>query len=227
VTTEKLIRLAGLAAVLGSVWLALFPFLHPNHDPAGYRSALWIPAHLSPHIAAITYLFALPALYARQGARNGWLGLAGYVMATLGTAQLLMLAWVELFMFPWLGLQGFDLDGPPPPGVDVAAPLMQLSLGLGYMLVGLGIVRAGVLPRSAGVLLAIAAPFFSFGDLVLHLVAPDTTIDLFMATTGLLALAMGYVGLSLWRGRPARRAAKPAALEPVPDATSLVAPATP
>jgi hypothetical protein len=207
--TPKLVRLAGLAAILGSAVLALFPVLHPNHDAAGYTSPLWIPAHLTPHVAAITYLFALPAIFARQGQRNGKLGLAAYVLATIGTAQLLMLAWVELFIMPFLGLNGFDLDGPPPPGIEVAGPLMNLSLGLGYFLLGLSIVRARVLPRGAGTLLMIAAPTFSLGGMLLGLILGPGAPDLFFASTALFALAMAWVGFGLWQ-QPARRAARAA-----------------
>jgi hypothetical protein len=213
VTTERLIRWAGLATILGSVSLLLFPVLHPNHDTEGYRSWIWIPAHLTPHIAAIAFLFGLPAIYARQGERNGWLGLAGYVLATIANAQLLMIAWVELFMFPYLGLQGIDFDSAPPPaGVEIAGPLMNLSMAVGYFVLGLSIVRAGVLPRGAGVLLMVGAPFFALGDMVLRMLVPDTTLDLFFVSTSLFGLAMGWVGLALWTGqgeRGARSAAAP------------------
>src|SRR5688500_6567720 len=104
-STDKLIGWAGLATIAGSICLFLFPLLHPNHDPEGYQSALWIPAHLTPHLPAITFLFGLPAIFARQGERNGRLGLAGYILATVATAQLLMVAWVELFIFPFIGLR--------------------------------------------------------------------------------------------------------------------------
>jgi hypothetical protein len=219
VTTDKLIRWAGLATILGSALLVLFPVLHPNHDPDGFRSPLWIPAHLTPHLAAITYLFALPAICARQGERNGWLGLAGYVLATIGTAQLLMVAWIELFIIPFLSLQLPGLEDTPPPGVEVAAMLMQASLAVGYLVLGLGIIRAGVLPRGAGVLLAIAAPIFGIGDMALRLIVPQTTLDLFVPSTVLFALAMGWVGLGLWAGPDQHRAGRPT--EAPADGTEL------
>jgi hypothetical protein len=211
VTTANLIRLAGLAAILGSVSLVLFPILHPNHDAAGYVSPLWVPAHLAPHLAAITYLFLLPALYALQGERNGKLGLAGYVTATIAMAQLLMLAWVELFFFPWIGLIVPEWETlPPPNGVQVAAPLMNLSITVGFFLVGLSILRAKVLPRSAGILLMLAAPFFGIGDLVLRMILGDATPDLFFASAAFFANAMAWLGFNVWQGRVARRTVRPA-----------------
>jgi hypothetical protein len=207
-TTDKLIRWAGLATILGGICMVLFPILHPNHDAAGYTGPMWIPAHLMPHIAAITLLFGLPALYARQGERNGRLGLAGYVLATIATAQLLMVAWVELFIMPFIGLQMPGLEeGPPPPGIEVAGLIMNQSLAIGYFVLGLGIVRARVLPRGAGVLLMIAAPLFSnlFGDTFLRQIAPDLTLDTFFLTMTLFGLAIGWVGLGLWTGRGERR----------------------
>ena len=206
-TTDKLIRRAGLATLLGSLCLILFPLLHPNHDPDGFRGPLWIPAHLMPHLAAITFLFGLPALFARQGERNGRLGLAGYVLATVATAQLLMLAWVELFIMPFIGLQLPDLADTPPPGVEVAALLMQTSLAVGYLVLGLGIIRARVLPRGAGILLAIAAPFFGIGDKLIYLLFPQAP-DLFFASSTLFALAMAWIGYALYTGPRARRAVR-------------------
>lgn len=190
--------------------MALFPLLHPNHDLEGYRSALWIPAHLTLHIGAISFLFALPAIYALQGERNGWLGLAGYVLATLGTAQLLMVAWVEFFAIPFFGLQGFDVEGTPPPGVEIAGPLMNLSLAVGYAVLGLGIVRAGVLPRAAGVLLVIAAPIFNLGGMLLGMLLGPAAPDLFTAGSVLFSLAMGWVGFGLWTAGGVRRTARAA-----------------
>jgi hypothetical protein len=210
-TTQRLIRLAGLAGIFGSVWLLLFPILHPNHDAAGYVSPLWVPAHLAPHLAAMAYLFVLPAIYALQGERNGRLGLAAYVTATLALAQLLMLAWVELFFFPWIGLQLPEWESlPPPAGVEIAAPLMNLSMAVGFFLLGLSIVRAKALSRSAGVLLMLAAPFFGLGDLVLRMFLGDATPDIFFASAALFACAMAWLGLNLWQGRGERRPARPA-----------------
>jgi hypothetical protein len=206
-STNRLLRWAGLTTLLGSLCLMLFPIVHPNHDPDGYRSWIWIPAHLMPHIAAISFLFGLVAIFVKQGERNGWLGLAGYVLATLGTAQLLMVAWIELFIIPFLGLQLANLDDAPPPGVDVAAMIMNASLATGYLVLALGIIRARVLTGGAGILLAIAAPLFGLGDLVVHSLFPTATLDLFMASSTLFAIAMGWIGLSLWQGVGVRQTA--------------------
>jgi hypothetical protein len=203
--TDKLIRWAGLATILGSACLMFFPILHPNHDPEGYQSARWIPVHLMLHLAAITFLFGLPAIFARQGERNGRLGLAGYILATVATAQLLMVAWVELFIIPFLGLRMPELENTPPPGVEIAGPLMNLSLAVGYAVLGAGIMRARVLPRGAGLMLLIAAPIFGAGDLVLRLLMPETTLDLFVFSMALFSISMGWVGLALWTGRGERR----------------------
>jgi hypothetical protein len=211
-TTDRLIRWGGLVMLLGSISLAVFPFVHPNHDPDGFRSAIWVPAHLTAHIGAISFLFGLTAIFARQGERNGWLGLAGYVLATLGTAQLLMVAWVEFFIIPFLSLNMPSLADTPPPGVEVAGMLMNVSMAVGYLTLGLGVIRAKVLPFGAGLLLTIAAPMFSLSDMVIHAISPDSTLDLFMPTAVLFAIAMGWLGLSLATDASQRRPRRMAAL---------------
>src|SRR3954468_3331487 len=100
-----LIRWSGLSTIVGGVLIAAFPLFHPNHDAAGYTSAIWVPAHLMPHVGAVLALFGLVGLFDRQFERAGWLGLAGFVRAVIGTASLLTGAMIEAFIIPYMGLQ--------------------------------------------------------------------------------------------------------------------------
>jgi len=202
VTTDKLIRAAGVGIVVGSVLFGLFPLLHPDHVAANFlNTPLWVAIHLLPHIGAILFLFGLPAIFVRQREQAGWLGLAAYILPTIALAQLLMVAWLELFILPWIGLQNPDLEnGPGPTGTAAASMLMNYSLGIGFGVLGLSIVRAGVLPRGAGILMLGGALFYGFADMLLHVVVPDSTLDLFLPGFVLFAVGMAAVGLALLRG---------------------------
>jgi hypothetical protein len=116
-SSSALIRASGVPTIVGGVFFALFPFLHPNHDAAGYTSAAWVPVHMMPNVGAILVLFGLMGLLARQLERAGWLGVIGFVVGVAGTASFVMGAMIEAFMIPFMGLQAPDIvDGPPRQG---------------------------------------------------------------------------------------------------------------
>src|SRR5687767_2982132 len=48
----------------------------------------------------VLVLFALPALYAAQAARAGWIGLSGFVLAYTGVALGMGEYWLEAFIRP-------------------------------------------------------------------------------------------------------------------------------
>ena len=147
-SAATLIRWSGLATILAGLLVGLFPLLHPNHDPDSFRSPIWIIAHLLPHVAAVLTLFGLIGVFVRQFSPAGWLGLIGFLTAFVGTALILTQALVELFILPLIGLEVPHLmEGPPPPGLGAAFILMALLFSLGYVLLGIAIMRARVLPR--------------------------------------------------------------------------------
>ena len=147
------------------------------------------------------------------------LGLAGYVLATVATAQLLMVAWVELFVIPWVSLQMPALADAPPPGVEYASMLMQGSLAVGYFVLGLAVYRANVLNRGASLLLMIAAPFFGLGDVLIGMVMANPP-ELFFVGSTLFAVSLGGLGASLALGTREARLVKPARLAQAIDMTA-------
>jgi len=202
-----LIRWSGLCAILGGVLVAAFPLVHPNHDAAGYTSTTWVPAHLMPHVGAVLALFALLGLFARQFERAGWLGLAGFVAAVIGTASLLTGAMIEAFIIPFMGLQTPEIvDGPPPPGVGEAFMTISILFTFGWVLLGIATARAHVLPRSVGILLAVGAVVLMFGDSVTSgLLGYDNLWGIGFALFG---AALAWLGYALWSDPSTVRAAR-------------------
>lgn len=202
---SALIRASGLATIVGGTLFALFPLLHPEHDAAGYTSAMWVPAHMLPNVGAILILFGLVGLLARQLERAGLFGVIAFVVAFIGTASFVMGAMIEAFIIPFMGLQTPEMmDGPPPPGVGEAFMVITLLFGVGYVLLGLATYRARVLPRNVGGLLVVGA----LANLVLpKLGAFAPSLDaLWVVGFVLFGAAIAWLGYSLWSGTPDRDA---------------------
>lgn len=145
--THLNVRLTGAVSILTGICLFSGGLMHQIfHNPFGH----WIM-----YAGDILLVFALTGIYAVQARQSGWMGLAGYVLSIFGWMVLsvgafLVLAEVsglenahDTFMFMY-----FDL-GLYLPGLYAAL--------LGLVLLGLATAYAGVLPRYAGLLLALAA----------------------------------------------------------------------
>ncbi len=201
----QLIRWSGLGPIVAGLLFALFPLLHPNHDPAGYQSALWVPAHFMPNLGSLLTLFGLIGLLARQLERAGWLGVIGFVVAFTGTALVLMGGMLEMFIFPYLGeIRPTWEEEPPPAGIGEAFMAIQATFTLGYALLGVAIVRARVLPQSVGVLIAVSAVAFNFGDPVLMALGLE---DAWGATFTTFGVGLAWFGYALWSAASEHRAA--------------------
>jgi hypothetical protein len=192
---------SGLTTIVSGVFFALFPLLHPNHDAAGYTSWIWVPAHMMPNVGAILVLFGLVALFVRQFEKAGWLGLAGFVLAVIGSASMVMGAMIEAFIIPFMGLQFPDLmDGPPPPGLGEAFMVTTILFTVGYIVLGIATYRAGVMPRSVGALLAVAGiAWLVFERLSDFFPGLDA---LWGVGPVMLGAGIAWLGYSLWTGTP-------------------------
>ena len=117
----------------------LTPILHPD-DPG---NAAWVPVHLLAFATLIAVLLALVGIFVRQLPRSGRLGLAGFLAAFFGTSMMLMEGREHLFSHDF---------GQGTPGGLWQLITTSLVFSVGYVLLGVAIFRAGVLPRAAGVL---------------------------------------------------------------------------
>jgi hypothetical protein len=203
VSPARLVRWSGAGTILAGVLLALFPLLHPNHDPVGYRSPVWIPVHAMAHVGLLLLLFGLVGLLARQLDRAGRLGVAGFVAAFVGTAMQISGAQVELFVFPFLGLNAPQLlEGEPPAGFVEMQMLTGLAILVGFVVLGVATARAAVLPRGVGVLLAIGGAAFVVGQALNEGPTPAVPAAFTMGA-GLFGVALVWLGYALWAD-PAR-----------------------
>ena len=200
-TPSALIRVSGLATIVGGILYAVFPLLHPDHTAAGYTSWMWVPAHMSPNVGAILVLFGLVGLLVRQLERAGMFGVVAFVVAFIGTASFVMGAMIEAFIIPFMALQNPEIvDGPPPPGVGEAFLVITTLFSIGYLILGIATYRARVLPRNVGMLLMVG----SLAEIILpKLGGIDPSLDsLWVVGFVLFGAAVAYFGYALWCGAP-------------------------
>lgn len=206
ITASKLIRWAGLAAVVAGIIFAGIQPIHPPDVLASVTTRAW--AIITPVKTAMCLLFLLgiAGLYARQVRQSGWLGLVGFLLLSLSWAIQTAFVFAEAFIMPLLAttapkfVDGFlGLASGHASAVNLGAlpVLYTVVVGLGYMLGGLvfGIatLRAGILPRWAAGLLAVAAALTPAAALFPH------QIQRFAAVP--VAFAVAWLGYALWSER--------------------------
>ncbi len=203
ITIAQLIRWSGLVNILAGILYALETLLHPARDitklaAITQQSVLgvsWYVSHTLGIAAGLVALLGLIGLYVRQFDKLGWLGLAGFVTALIGTAMLAGSLVPDAYVFPALGSRAATaalLTVPGPFGaywVFVAAS--GLLFVLGTAIFSIASVRAGVLSPWGFVLISIGAPLVGFGPLLANI----------LGLIGAVMLGLGYIwlGYALWK----------------------------
>jgi hypothetical protein len=183
-----LLRQTGLLAMAAGASTFLVPILHPD-EPGG---AAWVPVHLLSFATLIVVLLVLVGVFVRQLPRTGGLGLAGFLAAFVGTSMMLMEGREHLF--------SHDFGQGTPVGLwQLIATSLVFSVG--YVLLGVAIYRAGVLPRGAGVLLAVGGPIVAFSP-------PIGIMAVLVVGHTLFGAGLAWLGYVLWsdpKGAPMPR----------------------
>lgn len=129
------------------------PDIFADGFAAGAATPQWVPIHAVGVVAMIFSLLALPGLYAVHSGRFGRLGATGVAMAVVGLVVTAGVSYAEAFVFPVLAARDpglLALDGPLLTSTPLrAASGAALGWFVGYFLIGLATLRAGVLPRGA------------------------------------------------------------------------------
>jgi hypothetical protein len=207
ITAANLIRWAGLAAMgAGILFIAIQP-LHPLDVLPSVTTARWAIVHYLAVVMCLLGLFGVTGIYARQVEEAGWLGLAGYLLYSLFWALTLAFQFIEAFISPVLAtvapafVESFlGIVTGTPGEVDLGAlPTVYALIGfagylLGGLLFGIATFRAGVLPRWAGALLAIAVLLPIAGSSLV----PHPFDRVFAVPVG---LALAWMGYALWSER--------------------------
>lgn len=223
ITSSKLIRWSGLAAMGAGIIFAGIQPVHPPDVLSSVTTSTWTIIIALKWIMCFLFLIGFTGLYARQVERAGWLGLAGYLM--------LMVAWfiqtgyvfAEIFILPALStaapqfvesflgiatMQSGQMD------LGAAVPLYGLLSALiiiGSLLFGIATFRARILPRWPAALLALTVVFIPVAALLPHAVQR-------IVGAVPLGIAVAWLGFALftdWQGSaqtyPARQ------MSPIPQ----------
>jgi len=207
ITASKLIRWAGLPAMAaGLIFIAIQP-IHPPDVLSSVSTGTWATVTVLKTLMTVLGLIGITGVYARQAEKVGWLGLAGYLLFSLFFFVQGAVAFLEAVVLPPLvpeapryvaGVLGLVTGA----GTEVslgALPGLMLVIAalyvLGGLFLGVATLRAGILPRGAGGLLALAVVLTLTGPLLGH------PLDRVLAVP--MGLALVWLGYGLWSERRA------------------------
>jgi hypothetical protein len=208
-TTPNLLRFAGVSALMAGICYVFVGLFHPPNIASSVTSTRWAIVHVVACAMCFFAVLGMAGLYARQAAKAGRLGLAGFVMLTLWFVLIMGFSFVEAFILPrlataepqfvqgWMGMlvgpaSKFDL-GVMPTLWTLSAPL-YMGGGLFF---GIATFRAGILPRWAGILLAIGTAAAPVAALLPNASQPKIAIP--------VGVALAWLGYALWSERTAQQ----------------------
>ncbi|KPV49897.1 hypothetical protein SE17_30035 [Kouleothrix aurantiaca] len=214
ITASNLFRWAGLAAIASGMLFIVIQLVHPLDLLGSVATTQWAIAHYVGVAMCLSGMLGITGIYARQAEAAGWPGLAGYLLVSLFYALSLAFQFAEAFISPLLvGAAPAFVEGMlgvangHPAAINLGAlPAIYALAGfggyvLGGLLFGIATLRAGILPRWAGALLAFAAvspPLLA--SLLPHPLDRIRAVPMGLALVGL--------GFALW-SEPRAQAAKP------------------
>ncbi len=208
ITTTKLTRAAGLAAVAGGLLFIAVQIGHPHLDAIFATTTEYAVRETVKIAMAVLSLIGITGIYLRQVRQTGVLGLLGYLLFGAGYLAILSVQVVGLFVLPVLAgsAPGYvnDVLAVPAGGKtvgDIGALAAFIQIGgftflIGGVVFGIALFRANILPRWAAVLL-VAGTLATFAIPLL----PQINQRLFAIPTSVAVLSLGY---SLWREQRAR-----------------------
>lgn len=203
VTSTGLTRAAGVAAaVAGSIFVAV-QVNHPAESAFDTQTTEWVVRCAAKGVMAVLALAGITGLYLRQHRQTGLLGLAGYLLFSLGYLAMLIVVVIPVTVLPTLldTNHGYAMDvvsaaaGGKAEGDIGAIQVLFNVTGAGYMLGGLlfgiALFRAGISPRWASALLAVS----TVGTATLAFL-PDAFNRPFAIPEGIALIGLG---VALWR----------------------------
>nr|MDQ3303344.1 hypothetical protein [Actinomycetota bacterium] len=157
-SASNLIRVGGLAAVLAGallliadLWSLLLEVIVGGSENFSEFAVTtpWTVLSTMFLLGSLLLLVALVGLYARQSEAAGTLGLAGFLVALVGTGLLVGMMWTMAFVVPSAAIEApAFLDAEETAGpLDMGFMLSGIAVAVGWALFGVATLRARVFPR--------------------------------------------------------------------------------
>jgi hypothetical protein len=183
----------GLASIAAGMLLLLGHLANLGGD-LDYGTVLGSSLVLAAHMLLV---FALMALYAVQAEQGGVLNSLGMVLGVLGTTLNCAAIFVEI-----AGAGGLEVRAVLTTGLTAPLVLLGgLAFLVGLILLGVAIMRAGVFPRWAGLLLIAGDLVFAAGTF-----AGTAAPMVYLAGAALTGAAFVWLGATLLQGPVGRPA---------------------
>lgn len=190
-SSATLYRLSGVSLFIGGVLatLGVIPMFFISDDSAGTLSAT---VALMRVFGEMLIVVGLPGMYAKQAARAGFLGLAGFLLTLF---YILMQGVVgdsiNAFVAPFLASAAPSLlKGPLPLGWEIFLLVAGVFGLVGGILLGIATLRAAILSRWASIVLVAGAVLTLLGNFAPPVIG-TLGIVLFLGALAWLALGVG------------------------------------
>src|SRR3981081_2492735 len=205
-TASKLIRWAGVSAMVGGFLFVGIQPIHPPEILSSFTTSTWAIVHYVGVATCFCILLGITGIYARQVEESGWLGLAGFLLFGLMWGLTAEVLFAEGLIVPLLatdapkfavGFEGISSGSSSEVSLGILPAVYSLTSVLylvGGVLFGVAPFRAGILPRWAGGGLAVG----TVAPLVLSLLLPHEFIRLAALPVG---IALALLGYALWSAR--------------------------
>ena len=224
ITTSTLTRAAGLAAVVsGSLFIAV-QVKHPDITLDFVTTTQWQVRQGMKVAMATLALAGVAGMYLRQVRQTGLLGLAGWLLLSLGYLVMLCVETIAMVVVPAIvetapeyvsGVVAVATNASSTADLGLFRTLnafVAVGYLLGGLVFGIAVFRARVLARWAAALLAVAAVATAAIPLL-----PMVNQRLFAVPNGIAMIGLGW---SLWREH------RSTAAEPATAALTSPAPST-
>lgn len=167
VTSNGVIRAAGIAAVVAGMMFVVIQPLHPDDVLASVTTDAWAIIHYASLVMVTLFVVGITGIYARQVEKLGWLGLAGYVVLVIGLLLTAIGGVIEAFVQPLIASNNPDfvqgmldmVHGHPTETPLGSIPLVWNASSAGFLggtlLFGIANFRARILSRWGSAIFAV------------------------------------------------------------------------
>jgi len=162
------------------------------------RNRHWVWINVLGVLGALTGLLGQGGIYVIQMSNANWVGSFGFYIAVTGTTFLIGTMLWETVLWPILVKYEeslLDFQGPIYTSKTFLPFFIFAGLiySAGYVLVGIGIVQAGILPKIAGILLTVGAPTFGLGSMFGKYQVYPRSVGVTLMSIGLIWIGLGML----------------------------------